>query len=257
MPHRMLALIFDLDGTLTDSKPGIVGCLRKVLNTHQIVDPGPLDRFVGPPVQEWTHELLPHGSVEERATLVRDYRECYRREGWRNNSVFPGVHEMLSQLQSAGLPLYVCTSKHQPDAERILDFFELSCYFKAVYGDRPEYSSHGKVDLLALLLREQSLSSVETWMIGDRKFDVEAAHANDIRCLAVAWGYGMPEEYANADALAATPVDVLACFAPECAVSASCDGVRELLIDHSTICEDRSAEYALGITKRVSTYQKA
>lgn len=80
--------------------------------------------------QEWTRELLPNGSEEERAALVRDYRACYAHEGWQNYSVFPGVREMLSQLKSADFPLYVCTSKHYPDAERILEFFKLTLFSK-------------------------------------------------------------------------------------------------------------------------------
>ena len=108
---------------------------------------------------EWTRELLPNGSEEERAALVRDYRACYAHEGWQNYSVFPGVREMLSQLKSADFPLYVCTSKHYLDAERILEFFKLTPFFEATYGDRPQYPSHGKADLLALLLRERSSAS--------------------------------------------------------------------------------------------------
>ena len=103
MPTPLPALIFDLDGTLTDSKPGIVGCLRKVVEAYKINDSGPLDRFVGPPVEEWTVELMPHATEEARVALARDYRACYDREGWKNNSVFPGVREMLTQLHRAGI----------------------------------------------------------------------------------------------------------------------------------------------------------
>ena len=99
MPTKKPALIFDLDGTLTDSKPGIVGCLRKVLDARRISVSGPLDRFVGPPVEEWVIELLPSGSEEDRIALAAEYRGCYDREGWKNNSVFPGVSQMLSELR--------------------------------------------------------------------------------------------------------------------------------------------------------------
>jgi phosphoglycolate phosphatase len=208
------ALIFDLDGTLTDSKPGIVGCLRKVLDARNLGDQGPLERFVGPPVEEWTAELLPDSSEETRATLVRDYRACYDREGWNNNSVFAGVREMLTQLHSMGLPLYVCTSKQRPAAVRILDHFELSRLFTAIYGDKAEFASHSKVDLLASLLRDYALSPATSWMIGDRIHDIHAAHANQLRCLAAAWGYGTPEECAQADAIAATPADVFQLVRP-------------------------------------------
>jgi phosphoglycolate phosphatase len=208
------ALIFDLDGTLTDSKPGILGCLRNVIHARGMGDQGPLDRFIGPPVEAWVGELLPEGSDEERAGLARDYRACYDREGWRNNSVFPGVREMLVELHRQGFPLYVCTSKQQHFAVRILDAFELSGLFTAIYGDKAEYASHSKVDLLANILRERSLQPDSTWMIGDRSFDIDAAHANQLRCLAAGWGYGSPEEFAQADAVAPTPADVAEIVSP-------------------------------------------
>jgi phosphoglycolate phosphatase len=209
VPQPLPALIFDLDGTLTDSKPGIVGCLRKVLDDRNMGDQGPLDRFVGPPVEEWTKDLLPDGSEEDRVALAHDYRSCYDREGWKNNSVFPGVREMLTELHRQGFPLYVCTSKQQHFAVRILDLFKLSGLFTAIYGDKAEYASHGKGDLLAKLLREHSLNPQTAWMIGDRIHDIQAAQANDIRCLAVGWGYGPAEEWALANAVAPTPADVL------------------------------------------------
>jgi phosphoglycolate phosphatase len=202
------ALIFDLDGTLTDSMPGILDCLRKTLDAHGITAAGPLDRFIGPPVEAWTAELLPDGSDEDRVVLARDYRGCYDREGWKNNSVFGGVPEMLDALKAAGHPLFVCTSKQEHFAIRILDLFELTGSFTAVYGDKLEYPSHSKVELLARLLRDRGLAKASTWMIGDRSFDIEAAHANGIRCLAAGWGYGSAEEFAAADAIAVTPAQV-------------------------------------------------
>lgn len=210
MTHLRSALIFDLDGTLTDSKPGILGCLRKVLDEHGIKDGGPLERFIGPPVEAWTAWLLPEGAETERAALARDYRACYDREGWQNNSVFAGVREMLAQLHAAGFPLFICTSKQERFAVRIVEAFELSPFFTAVYGDKPEYESHQKADLLARLIRGHSIDHDSAWMIGDRSFDFEAAHANQLRCLAAAWGYGSREEWAAADAIAATPADIFA-----------------------------------------------
>lgn len=214
MPLTKPALIFDLDGTLTDSKPGIVGCLRQVLDARNMGDQGPLERFVGPPVEEWTTELLPDASDEARAELAREYRTCYDREGWKNNSVFPGVRAMLTQLHQEGFPLFVCTSKQRHFAIRILDFFELSSLFTAIYGDEADYASHRKADLMASLLREQSISPATTWMVGDRIYDIQAAHANHIRCLAAAWGYGPSDECAQADAVAARPQDVPALVWP-------------------------------------------
>jgi phosphoglycolate phosphatase len=204
------ALIFDLDGTLTDSKPGIVGCLRQVIDERGLDFPGPLDHFIGPPVEEWVRYLLPEGSEKDHEALARDYRSCYDREGWLNNSVYSGVREMLVQLRAAGSALYVCTSKHEHFAIRILEMFELAPYFAGIYGDRIEYVSHAKADLLARILSERAIKPGNAWMIGDRRFDIEAAHANDVRCIAAGWGYGSAEEWeaANADAIALTPEDV-------------------------------------------------
>ncbi len=215
-----IALIFDLDGTLTDSKPGILGCLRKVIDERGLDFAGPLDRFIGPPVEEWVSYLLPDGSEEEHAALARDYRACYDREGWSNNSVYPGVREMLGELHASGFPLYVCTSKHHHFAVRILEAFELAQFFAAIYGDKLEYSSHSKADLLARIIGEQSIDRGNAWMIGDRSFDIEAAHANDLRCVAAGWGYGSADEFAdaNADAVAITPGDVFAIVAGDLAI---------------------------------------
>jgi len=209
LPAPIPTLIFDLDGTLTDSKPGIEGCLREVLDARKISGYGSLDRFIGPPVEQWAAELLPQGSAEDRVELARDYRACYDRTGWSNNAVYPGVAEMLEKLRSDGFPLYVCTSKHEHFAVRILEKFGIAQYFNAIYGDRINYASHSKSDLLALVLSQHAIDRETVWMVGDRSFDIEAAHLNGIRCLAVAWGYGSPEELAQADAVATTPADVI------------------------------------------------
>ena len=215
MLNHLPALIFDLDGTLTDSKPGILGCLQKVIDARRLGDQGPLDRFIGPPVEDWVVDLLPNGDKDEHAALAHEYRACYDREGWRNNSVFAGVRQMLVELRERGFPLFVCTSKRQHFAVRILDAFELLPLFNAVYGDKAEYLSHTKADLLNILLNEQSLDCGATWMIGDRSFDIDASHSNGVRCLAVGWGYGSPEECAQADAIAAAPADVAALVLPK------------------------------------------
>ena len=215
------ALIFDLDGTLTDSKPGILGCLRKVIEDRGIGNPGPLDRFIGPPVEEWVRELLPNGTEEDQVALARDYRACYDLEGWSNNSVYAGVREILASLKMGGFPLFVCTSKHEHFAARILEKFELAQFFAAIYGDRLENASHAKADLLARIINDRSIDCGKAWMIGDRSFDIEAAHANQLRCIAAGWGYGSAEEWADADAVAPTPRDVVSIVAGERAIVAS------------------------------------
>ena len=220
MPPLPPALIFDLDGTLTDSKPGILGCLRKMLALHNLPEPAHPEVVLGPQVEEWVKWMHPEGGATKHAEMARDYRACYDREGWNRNSVFQGIRETLTDLNGRGFTLYVCTSKRQHFAERILDAFGLSGYFVAIYGDKEELASHHKADRLADLLREHGLDRDAAWMVGDRNNDIEAAHANGVRCLAAAWGYGTQEEWAQADAIAATPADVLEAVS----VRANCPG---------------------------------
>ena len=115
---------------------------------------------------------------------------------------------MLATLESEGFPLYVCTSKHHPFAVRILDLFELSGYFRAIYGDKAEYLSHSKADLLARLIGDCGLQAATSWMIGDRSYDIQAAQANGVGSIAAAWGYGSREEWAKADVIAMAPDQV-------------------------------------------------
>jgi phosphoglycolate phosphatase len=210
MHSSLPALIFDLDGTLTDSKPGILGCLRQVMDQRDMGDQGPLDRFIGPPVEQWVIDLLPEGTEEQQAEMARDYRACYDREGWANNSVFPGVRELLETLHAAGYPLYVCTSKQQHFAVRILEHFGLASLFLGIYGDKSEYEDHSKPLLLSRLLETENLNPSAAWMIGDRIHDIEAAEANDVRSISAGWGYGNAEEQALADAFAPLPADIVA-----------------------------------------------
>ncbi len=191
--------IFDLDGTLTDSKPGILGCLTKALEAHGVAWTGSLDWFIGPPAEQSWRRLMPDGDDDaRRAALRHDYRLCYDATGWAENSVYPGVHVVLQSLQASGWQLFVCTSKREDFALRILEKFALSRYFLALYADTAGSLDHTKTALLRRLLEEQSLDPVTTLMVGDRNFDIEAARANGVTSIAVTYGYGTSEELESA-----------------------------------------------------------
>jgi phosphoglycolate phosphatase len=190
--------IFDLDGTLTDSKPGILGCLINALDAHRISWTGPLDWFIGPPADQSLRRLMPDSDESRRAALLHDYRLCYDATGWEENSVYPGVHALLQSLQATGWQLFVCTSKREDFALRILAKFALNSYFLGVYADTVGSLHHTKTALLRRLLEEQSLDPATTLMVGDRNFDIEAARANGVISIAVTYGYGTPEELESA-----------------------------------------------------------
>jgi phosphoglycolate phosphatase len=205
-----VAVLFDLDGTLTDSKAGILGSLRKTLTELRIAYDGPLEYFIGPPVEEWAVELLPDAGESARRRLAATYRAHYDREGWTQNSVYPGIMELLSGLREQGAALYVCTSKQERFARRIVTRFGMDQYFQGIYGDQPDLD-HSKTALLARLLQQEKLPANCASMVGDRCFDIAAAHANGLRAVGVTWGYGSVEELtqAGAEVLCSTPNDVL------------------------------------------------
>jgi phosphoglycolate phosphatase len=186
--------IFDLDGTLTDSKPGILGCLTNALAAYRIPWTGPLDWFIGPPAEQSLRRLMPEADESRRAALLQDYRLCYDLTGWAENSVYPGIPAMLQSLQASDWQLFICTSKREDFAQRILEKFALNRYFLALYADTPGSINHSKTALLRRLIAEQSLDPATTVMVGDRHFDIEAARANGVTSIAVTYGYGTSEE---------------------------------------------------------------
>jgi phosphoglycolate phosphatase len=138
------------------------------------------------------------GAEPRRAALLHDYRLCYDATGWRENSVYPGIPAVLQSLQASSWRLFVCTSKREDFALRILETFDLRRYFLGVYADTAGSLHHTKTALLRRLLEEQSLEPATTFMIGDRSFDIEAARANGVTSIAVTYGYGTSEEIASA-----------------------------------------------------------
>jgi phosphoglycolate phosphatase len=206
-----VTVIFDLDGTLTDSKPGILRCLRRALEATGTTWEEPLDWFIGPPVEQSIIRLLPSGDEAAREKLINLYRKYYDQYGWTENAIYPGIPELLAALRKQRARLLVCTSKREALALQVLRHFNLDKEFVAIYADRG-VKPHSKVGLLATLLAEQGIDPATAFMVGDRNFDIEAAHANYVRAIAANWGYGSAEELAAAHPLAAceTPADVLA-----------------------------------------------
>jgi len=195
-------LLFDLDGTLTDSCPGILASMRHALVTLGLAVPADeaLARLIGPPTQDAFRELLGSSDPELIASSIAIYRERYARLGLFENSVYPGVLEGLKALRAAGIPLFVVTSKPQVYANTIIDHFELRQYFNQVYGSELSGERSKKGDLIAHVLSQETISPANAWMIGDRLHDVAGAKQNGVRCAGVLWGYGSAEELSAAGA---------------------------------------------------------
>ncbi len=188
-------IIFDLDGTLVDSKPGLLNALIFVLDQMGIdMDAEEvIDQLIGPPIQQGMKEILQFTppQIEVSARLFREY---YGQRGMFEGEVYPGMLILLEELKSQGCRLYVATSKQKAYISGILQHFDLDQYFDDVEAaDGKELQT--KAELITLLMDRNRISpSHQVVMIGDTKFDVVGGKANQISTVAVGYGFGENEE---------------------------------------------------------------
>ena len=208
---RYRAVIFDLDGTLTDSGEGITKSAKFAFEQLGLPVPGDgaLRKMVGPPLSVGFSLLgVPEGLVDE---AVRLYRVRYNEGGGKyENHVYDGIGDCLIALKAAGMRLFVGTSKPEPLAKEILSGFGLAPYFEYIAGATWDKSRQNKDDVLAYLLLVIGGADGAV-MVGDTHYDVFGAHARKLPCIGVTWGYGTREELikAGADALTDTPEELL------------------------------------------------
>ena len=205
-------LLFDLDGTLTDPKPGIVGCIRFALNQLNVSCPDDvaLETFIGPPLRRTFAQLLDTADSDEIEHAMELYRQRYARNGLYENRVYEGIPSLLEQVNEIADAAFVATSKPTVFARRIVDYFGLDHYFRNIYGAELDGRFDDKVSLVAHLLASESINITSAIMIGDRSADVLAAKANGLRAIGVLWGYGSDQELidAGADLLVASPSEL-------------------------------------------------
>ncbi len=185
--NRAQLVIFDLDGTLTDSAAGVLASFRHALAAIG-AEPPPGDltaRVVGPPLAQ-TMVTLGLGDRAEEA--VAAYRADYTRRGWAMNDLYDGIAELLDDLRAAGIRLAVATSKSEPAARRILDHFGIGGHFEVIAGADGDRTA--KADVLAHALAQFDPLPGDVLMVGDRIHDVEGAAAHGIDTIVVEWGYG-------------------------------------------------------------------
>ena len=195
------AILFDLDGTLTDSGEGIINCAIYALEHFGLPIPTreELRVFVGPPLHQSFQRF---GVPADRATeAVRIYRERYIPIGKFENTPYPGIRELLEKLVADGHKLYVATSKPENTSVEILDHFDLSKYFTRICGASADLSRNSKADVIAYLLALNG-ETKNAVMVGDTAFDVIGAKAHGIDTIGVSWGYGETADMVNAGAKA-------------------------------------------------------
>ncbi len=193
----MTRAIFDLDGTLVDSAPGITGCYRAALGGMGYELPADVGvaAMIGPPLLDVCRFLLARCGDARAAELARRYRALYMEWGWSECALYPGIAAALATLADSGADLHVATAKRTVYALRMLDRLGIAARFASIRGSEDGGAFDDKAVLLADVLRGGAGPAA---MVGDSRFDIAAARANAIPAVAVAWGYGQPDEHEGA-----------------------------------------------------------
>jgi phosphoglycolate phosphatase len=211
----MDAIYFDLDGTLTDPKPGITRSIQyalQKLDHPTMPTEDELTWCIGPPLRASFVRLL--GAETSADLAVTYYRERFSDVGLYENGVYDGIGEVLTSLCASGHRLFVATSKPHVFAERIIDHFGLRDHFERVFGSELDGTRVDKSHLLEYALKQASVDPAKTLMIGDRSHDMVGAKNNGMKGIGVLYGYGSRDELLEAGAhhVCATPGAILSCI---------------------------------------------
>lgn len=194
-------ILFDLDGTLTDSGEGIINCAIYALEHYNLPIPSreELRVFVGPPL---TDTFMKFGvKPEDAVDAVEKYRERFIPIGMYENKLYPGIPELLETLRAEGHILCIATSKPESMAREILRYFDIGKFFHYICGATLDHSRDTKEQVISYLM-SQCPSEFPWVMVGDTAFDVIGAKAHNIPAIGVSWGYGLVEELQEAGAAA-------------------------------------------------------
>jgi len=194
-------ILFDLDGTLTDSGPGILGCARETFIHYGIPlpDDAAMQTMVGPPLRA---SFLRFGFTEDQVEeAIVHYRRLYVDHGIFNNTPYPGILPLVQRLAADGHRLFVATSKPEHMAVAIMEHFGLAPYFECVCGALMD-GIRDKKEMVIEYLLEKAGHTAQLVMVGDTVFDVLGAKVHNIPTVAVSWGYGSSDEMMAAGAVA-------------------------------------------------------
>ncbi|MBX3100588.1 MAG: HAD hydrolase-like protein [Salinibacterium sp.] len=191
-------ILFDLDGTIVDSAPGITATLAYTFEAMGLPVPSAdeLIAYVGPPLLDSFRDLAGFTPEQSHAALTI-YRPQYLEVGVFNASIYPGIPGLLKRIHRSGIPLSLATSKPETPATLILEHYGLLEYFDVVTGASDDEVRSAKADVVEEALKRLAALDVDLSrpiMVGDRHHDVLGAAAHDVPTIFVRWGYGAPAE---------------------------------------------------------------
>lgn len=195
-------ILFDLDGTLTDSEQGIINSIEYALTKYEIrlESKADLRKFLGPPLKDSFIQFC--GFSDEKADeAVNFYREYFKEKGIFENIVYQGIYDLLEKLKSKNKTLILATSKPEPFTLRILEHFDLLNYFDFVAGSNMDNTRCRKDEVISYALNSCKITNLSsTIMVGDREHDIIGAKKVGIDSIGVLYGYGNLQELKNAGA---------------------------------------------------------
>jgi phosphoglycolate phosphatase len=205
-------VLFDLDGTLSDSAPGILSSLRYAFAANGLpaLDAHTEQAILGPPFYESLPPLI--GGPEKLPDVIAAYRAKYGESGMFDTRAYDGIEDVIAHLHALGIRLAVATSKPEHYAVPIVRHLGFEPYFETVGGDDLEGTLRTKALVIGTVLRRLDVEpSAAVVMVGDRAHDVVGARAHGLRCVGAEWGYGLPGELENAgaDPLCPRPAELL------------------------------------------------
>ena len=180
-------ILFDLDGTLTDSKIGITQSLSYALNELKIEVPANLDWCIGPPLQNSLAKILGEKNAVFFNEVLKLYRERFEEKGMFENEVYQGIEQLLNNLSEMKFKMFVATSKPEVYAKKIIKHFNLEKYFLGVYGSELSGKDSDKATIIKKIFQEEKIVCTSAIMIGDRSHDLIGAKANNVDALGVLW----------------------------------------------------------------------
>jgi len=198
-------ILFDLDGTIVDSAPGITATLAFTFEKLGLPIPSPAElvAYVGPPILDSFRDLAGFSPEQSRHALDL-YRVEYLRTGVFNATVYPGVADVLKRIREHDVPLSLATSKPETPATLVLEHYDLLKYFDVITGASDDEKRSAKADVVAEALRrlaERGVDISRPVLVGDRSHDVHGAAEHEVPTVFVRWGYGSPAEEVGAIAV--------------------------------------------------------
>jgi phosphoglycolate phosphatase len=191
LSDKINTIIFDLDGTLVDSAPGVISCLSSVFSKNNITPKRELNTgSIGPPLADIIRSSSDIEDDTQLEKIVNDFKRCYDSEGYKNTNVFPGVHEMLLDLSNNNFTLYIATNKRDKPTKLMIDYFSWGDFFSEIYSvDMNDSLFSSKSDMVLQVLHNNKLKPENVVYVGDTVDDKKSARNAGVGFIYAYWGY--------------------------------------------------------------------